>query len=145
MKRDNLAQASAILRRLHHDPTDPDDEFTHREMELIRKQITSDNLAWEADGRWQLFTIPTYRRRLVLAFLLLMGGQNVGILVINNYNVLLYKSLGLDSVSSLAVSAAWVTVPIPFMFLGAYVSDKIGRRWALGKSLGAGLGHHYCD
>jgi len=94
-------------------------------------QIESDNVAWERDGRWQLFTVPTYRKRIVLAFLLLLGGQNVGILVINNYNVLLYKSLGLNATASLAVTASWNTTAVICNFIGAVVADWFGRRKAL--------------
>jgi MFS family permease len=90
-------------------------------------------MIFEIDGRWQLVTKPTYRRRLILAFLLLMGGQNVGIIAINNYNVLLYQSLGLSNAGSLAVSAAWNTVGWIANMIGATVSDKVGRRNALGK------------
>lgn len=68
-----------------------------------------------------------------MAFLLLLGGQNVGIIAINNYNVLLYQTLGLDNKGSLAVTAAWNTVGFLANLIGATISDRIGRRPALGK------------
>jgi MFS family permease len=101
---------------------------------LIHKQIESDQQAWARDGKWQLFTVPTYRRRIVLGFLLLMGGQNIGILVINNFNVLLYKSLGLNGTASLAVAASWNTTALVANFLGAIFADRLGRRVDLGES-----------
>lgn len=96
-------------------------------------QIEADNVAWEQDGRWQLFTTPTYRKRFILAFFLMLGGQNLGILVINNYNVLLYGSLGLGTVGSLAVAAAWNTTAGISNFVGAYFADRLGRRLTLGE------------
>lgn len=101
-------------------------------MELIQRQVERDRIIFDKDGRWQLVTKPTYRKRLILAFLLLLGGQNVGIIAINNYNVLLYQSLGLNNAGSLAVSAAWNTVGLIANIIGAAVSDKLGRRRALG-------------
>jgi hypothetical protein len=105
-----------------------------QELNLIKKQIHSDQLSLERDGRWQLFTKATYRKRLIMAFLLILGGQNVGILAINNYNVILYQTLGLDNKGSLAVTAAWNTVGYISNTIGAAVSDKVGRRTALSLS-----------
>ena len=102
-------------------------------MKQIRDPIEKDRIIFETHGRWQLITKSTDRKRLILAFLLFFGGQNVGIIAINNYNVLLYQSLGLDNAGSLAVSAAWNTVGWIANILGATVSDKIGRRNALGE------------
>jgi hypothetical protein len=62
------------------------------------------------DGRWRLFTKNTIRERLLLAWLLMVGGQNIGPLVINNYNVLLYGSLGLGATTSLILSAVYNSV-----------------------------------
>jgi hypothetical protein len=39
----------------------------------------------------------------------MMGGQNIGVLVINNYNTLLYESLGLSNMQALVVGAAYNT------------------------------------
>ena len=120
---------------MHRNSQDGDETFAEYELEQIQDQIEKDRIIFDTDGRWQLITKPTYRKRLILAFLLFLGGQNVGIIAINNYNVLLYQSLGLDNAGSLAVSAAWNTVGWIANMLGATVSDKIGRRNALGEVL----------
>jgi len=70
-----------ILCRLHRDKSDPEDHFAHRELGLIKKQLEVDRIALLADGKWQIFTKKTYRKRLILALMLLAGGQNVGVLV----------------------------------------------------------------
>jgi hypothetical protein len=70
-----------ILCRLHRDKSDPEDHFAHRELGLIKKQLEVDRVALLTDGKWQIFTKKTYRKRLILAFMLLAGGQNVGVLV----------------------------------------------------------------
>jgi hypothetical protein len=84
-----------ILCGLHHNANDPEDHFAHRELKLIKKQLEAGHAAIETDDRWQLFTKKSYRKRLILASMILAGGQNVGILIVNNYNTLLYQSLNL--------------------------------------------------
>lgn len=122
-------EALRVLRRLHDN--DSEDTFAHREVTLIQQQQAAELIEYERDGKWQLFTQPTYRKRLILATLLMMGGQNVGTLVINNFNVLLYQSLGLTNAAALVVSAAWNTTCVIANFAGAYFSDRLGRRTAL--------------
>ncbi|PMD29230.1 general substrate transporter [Hyaloscypha variabilis F] len=125
------AKALEILCKLHHDPADIEDHFAHRELRLIKSQLEVNHQLITELGQWQLFTIPTYRRRSILGFVLMMGGQNIGVLVINNYNTLLYESLGLSNMQSLAVSAAYNTWAAFANMGGATVSDRLGRRKAL--------------
>ena len=121
-------EALQILCRLHRDPSDPEDSFAHRELNLIRKQILEDNKALREGGRWQIFTEKTYLRRLILSCMIVIGTQNTGILVINNYNALLYQSLGLTNSEALIVSAAYNTWGMLGNFHGATMSDRFGRR-----------------
>lgn len=124
-------KALDILCKLHHDPADIEDQFAHRELRLIKSQLEVDLTLITEHGQWQLFTIPTYRRRSILGFVLMMGGQNIGVLVINNYNTLLYESLGLSNMQSLVVGAAYNTWAAFANIAGATVSDRLGRRKAL--------------
>ncbi|KUJ12987.1 major facilitator superfamily transporter sugar [Mollisia scopiformis] len=124
-------KALDILCKLHHDPADPEDHFAHQELRFIKSQLEVDFALITEHGQWQLFTIPTYRRRSILGFVLMMGGQNIGVLVINNYNTLLYQSLGLSNTQALVVSAAYNTWAAFANMGGATVSDRLGRRKAL--------------
>ncbi|KAJ9638583.1 hypothetical protein H2204_004354 [Knufia peltigerae] len=127
----NAGYALAAWIGLHHDKHDPEDHFAHRELGLIRKQLEADRVALLTDGKWQLFTKQTYRKRFILALMLLVGGQNVGVLVINNYNTLLYQSLGLSNSEALIVGAGYNTWAMIANFAGAMFSDRLGRRKAL--------------
>jgi hypothetical protein len=126
-------QALMILCRLHHDPSDVEDTFAHHELDLVVQKTEADRAAKISGGRWQLLTKKTYRTRFILALMLATGGQNCGILVINNYNVLLYQSLGLTGSMSLMIAAVWSTVAMIANAVGAWTSDRTGRRPALGK------------
>ncbi|KAE8441595.1 hypothetical protein EG329_004644 [Mollisiaceae sp. DMI_Dod_QoI] len=124
-------KALQILCKLHHDPEDIEDHFAHRELRFIKSQLEVDLTLITEHGPWQLFTMPTYRKRMILGLMLMAGGQNVGVLVINNYNTLLYQSLGLSTMQALAVGAAYNTWAAFANLGGAVVSDRLGRRKAL--------------
>ena len=134
VSRDQDDKALATLCRLHHDANDPSDRFARRELGLIKMQLDVDSTAIAMDGRWQLFTKPTYRRRMILAAMILAGGQNTGVLVINNYNTLLYDSLGLTASQALIVGASYNTWAMIANFAGATVSDRLGRRKIMRKA-----------
>ncbi|CAK7223967.1 hypothetical protein SEUCBS140593_005414 [Sporothrix eucalyptigena] len=131
VQHDRNDEALAILCKLHHDRTDAEDQFAKRELLLIQNQLDLDRQTIENGGRWQLFTMKTYRKRIILALAILAGGQDIGGLVINNYSVLLYETLGLSNAMALLLGAVYVTVGMCCNFGGAFISDKIGRRVAL--------------
>ncbi|KEF53969.1 uncharacterized protein A1O9_09764 [Exophiala aquamarina CBS 119918] len=122
------AEALRVLGRLHHDRNDAEDTFAAQEVALIRRQINEDTRALREGGRWQILTMKTYRIRLILSCMIVIGTQNTGILVINSYNTLLYQSLGLSNTESLIVSAAYNTWGMIANFMGAPISDRMGRR-----------------
>lgn len=126
-------EALEILCRLHHDPSDPQDTFAHQELLLIRNQIADDNKQQKTGGRWQIVTEKTYRKRLIVALMTTVGSQNTGILVINNFNALLYASLGLNNWQALLLSAGYNTWAMIANFFGATISDRFGRRRLLCK------------
>lgn len=67
--------------------------------------------------------------------MVMAGGQNTGVLVINNYNTLLFDSLGLTASQALIVGATYNTWAMIANFSGAFVSDRLGRRKIMRMSL----------
>ncbi|OQU97186.1 hypothetical protein CLAIMM_03160 [Cladophialophora immunda] len=131
VQHDNPEKALSILIRLHHDPKDPTDAFAHRELQLIQQRCEAEKIIIATDGPWRLFNKKANRQRLLLAWLIMVGGQNIGPLVINNYNVLLYNSLGLGATDSLLLSAGYNTLGLVIACIGGLISDRLGRRRAL--------------
>ncbi|KAK9357390.1 general substrate transporter [Lipomyces starkeyi] len=86
--------------------------------------------AWEDTEVTQLkelFVHPPYARRLFLASVIQMGTQLVGGGVINYYQTIIYKSLGITGYQVLLIAAAYGTVgPIATAISAANV-DKWGR------------------
>lgn len=70
----------------------------------------------------------------MLACMIMAGGQNIGPLVINNYNVLLYNSLGLGATKSLLLSVIYNNVGLVMALVGGLISDRLGRRESISKS-----------
>lgn len=131
-------EALDVLIRLHRDPADPSNTFARRELQLIETRWQTETTMIARDGRWRLFKKPN-RQRLILATMVIVGGQNIGPLVINNYNVRLYGSLGLDATKSLLLSAVYNTVSFCFACVASVISDRLGRRKAMRKTAGTTL------
>lgn len=78
-------------------------------------------------GYRQLFSGAANRKRLALGFFTVFGGQCTGTLVINNYGVSLYSSLGYEAPTTLAFAAGWATVAIAGNAITAVLVDRVGR------------------
>lgn len=133
VQRDCHQQALEVLIRLHRDPSDPSNTFANQELQLIVERCQAEKDIIRTDGRWRLFTKKANRRKLLLAWLVMVGGQNIGPLVINNYNVLLYGSLGLGATRSLLLSAVYNSVGLIIACIGGAIADRLGRRKCLSK------------
>ena len=84
-----------IVRRLHHDPKDPDDSYAVREYHQILQQHEIDrkfNVSW-----YELFAKPSYRRRMIIGFIVLFGAQTTGTTVIASTCCLHYYSVHDDN------------------------------------------------
>jgi MFS family permease len=122
-------EAFKILCDLHNDSTNADQHMTARkELLQITEQCALDRQMEERLGKWALLTQPTYRKRLFCGMLTFFLAQSTGVLVINNYQVLLYNGLGLHDDMPLLLYALYVTVAALMNVLSAFIIDKVGRR-----------------
>ncbi|CAK7234719.1 hypothetical protein SBRCBS47491_009044 [Sporothrix bragantina] len=131
VQKDCQEKALEILIRLHRDARDPENTFAHQELQLIVQKAASEKEIVQRDGRWRMFTNKDNRKKLILGCMVMIGGQNIGPLVINNYNVLLYNSLGLGATTSLLLSAVYNTIGLAIAMIGGAIADRMGRRKAL--------------
>lgn len=87
-----VAEAEAIVMRLHSTKGDPEQSFAREEFYQMAKQTEVDRTL---DPGWvAMFTKKGYRRRTAIAMGFAFIGQSTGVLVINNYGPTLYKTLG---------------------------------------------------
>lgn len=126
---DRSEEAFKILCDLHHDRLNDEQHMTARkELLQITEQCATDKTMDERLGRWALITQPSYRKRLLCGMLTFFLAQSTGVLVINNYQVLLYNGLGLYDEMPLLLYALYVTVAASMNIVSAFIIDKVGRR-----------------
>ena len=128
---DKHQEALEVLTRLHRSPDDPDNTFAQQELTMIADRWREETEIARVEGRWRLFTNKANRKAVFLGWLVMVGGQNIGPLVINNYNVRLYGSLGLGSTTSLLLSAVYNTIGLVIACIGGIIADRLGRRKCL--------------
>ena len=133
-------EALEILRKLHHDETSPSQSTPHsvkptpelipfykREFNQISAQI---RLEQETPhfGIIAILKRPSYRRRLFIIVFFFAFQQLTAIIPLQNYQVILYSSLGLSGKIPLIMVGVWGTLGVIFSCGGAYFFDKLGRR-----------------
>ncbi|CRL29315.1 Sugar/inositol transporter [Penicillium camemberti] len=97
------------------------------ELSQIRAQLVADREIAQSAGRWALVTKPSYRKRLIAGCITQFLSQSTGVLVINNYQVMLYNSLGLYESLPLLLYAAYLTWAAGMNYISALIIDRVGR------------------
>ncbi|KAF2027049.1 MFS sugar transporter-like protein [Setomelanomma holmii] len=123
---DRAEEALKVLKKLHYDGTN--DEWIQTEFQEIKLTIDAER-AITAPGWRVMFTVPTWRTRLMHATLIQMFGQMTGINVIGYYSTILYRNLGITGSRNLLVTSIYNVVgPIFNFFFIVFFLDKVGRR-----------------
>ncbi|KAL4866582.1 general substrate transporter [Aspergillus spectabilis] len=88
-------EAWEVVRTIHRDPRDPEDEAARAEYTQIVRQIEFDKeLGY---GYLKMFTRPSWRRRTFLAMFLMFAVQSTGVLGITNFLILIFGNLGMEN------------------------------------------------
>ncbi|KAK3715410.1 hypothetical protein LTR37_007138 [Vermiconidia calcicola] len=128
MMQNRFEEAHDILIKLHRDKTDPHDTTARQEFYQMKKQVEMDRQIKSTTSKFELFKTPPNRRRALVGFLLMWNNQFTGVLIIANYGVILYVSLGMTGYMPLLLSSLWVTSTFPGNILCAFFVEKVGRR-----------------
>ncbi|KAK4693657.1 hypothetical protein P7C71_g3784, partial [Lecanoromycetidae sp. Uapishka_2] len=121
-----LDKAWDILQKIHHDPTDAQDLAAHAEYVQIEKQVAFDKET--SSGYVQMFTIPSWRKRTLLAILVIFAVQSAGINGVTTYLIIEAEATGLTGSMPLLIYSIYVVVAVSVNFLNAAFLDKIGRK-----------------
>lgn len=138
-----------VVLRLHGVGNDASSEtvsFAKQEFYQMRVQAAADSHMAAIETVWTLFRKPSYRKRMICAFLTMFGSESTGILVVyssppfpsslkkknrlivtTDYSVLLYQGLGFKGSVPLLLAAAYVTVACVGNYINSLVIDRIGR------------------
>ena len=123
---DRKDEAFEILRKLHHDPADSLNLAAKAEFIQIDKQVAFD--IQTKHGYKEMIMIPSFRKRTLLAILLIFAVQATGGVGITAYLPLEAAAVGLKGHLILLIYSVYVVVAVSFNFLNALLIDKIGRR-----------------
>lgn len=129
ISRERSDEALKIVQRLHRDETDPDDVFAFREYQQMKTQYEIDranSVSWK-----EMFTRPSYRKRIIIGAIVMFGSQTTGTTVIANYGPELYSALGYGTTKQLLFSGCYATLALCGNFFNAFTIDYIGRVNAL--------------
>lgn len=118
-------EALLTLQRMHKTGSN-DDTFYLREYNQIKAQIELERR--EKVGVKTLFTRPSYRHRLYIILIWVVGQQTTGVIPLQNYQVIVYASLGLTGKMPLILVGVWGTVGVLCNIPGAWWFDSLGRR-----------------
>ncbi len=81
ISQDRHDDAMRVLTRLHRSKGDPDNTFAHKEYLQIKEQHDEDEVnqvTWA-----QMFTVPSYRKRTVVAAFVMFASQLTATLVVS--------------------------------------------------------------
>lgn len=125
--KNRLDEARTVLERLHASSEDPENTFATAEFDQIVSQIELErrkyserhngNTTTEASKTFfgdlkELFTHAPFRKRAFLGFTLMFGAQCTGVLVINNYQIILFPALGISPGLSLGLYSVYLAIAL---------------------------------
>ncbi|KAH8697513.1 general substrate transporter [Talaromyces proteolyticus] len=120
------AEALEVLRKIHHDPNDPEDRAARAEYTQIMRQTAHDRE--EETGYIKMFTKPSWRKRTLLAMFIQFAAQSTGVLAIANFLILIFGTLGMTGAMPLILYGVFATVGNISLLISLFVVDRIGRR-----------------
>ena len=124
VEHERYEEAQAVLRKLHGNGQNH--EFLDLEFREIRDTIVAEKSV--AVRSWkEIFSRPSWRRRLALGMGVQAFGQLSGINVINYYGPEIYALLGIDTGTSLKIIGISGSLSIIYCVIGLYLLDKVGR------------------
>jgi MFS family permease len=128
IEKDREDQAIAVLRKFSADNDgNTDEELLFARYQDIRAQIKDEQQAAQHSSKWHLFTKPSLRKRLVCGVFTQFILQFTGVLVINNYQVLLYNTMGLYNSLPLLLYAVYLSWAAGMNYISSLIIDKVGR------------------
>ncbi|KAH7385482.1 sugar carrier protein A [Phaeosphaeria sp. MPI-PUGE-AT-0046c] len=123
---DRTDEALVVLKKLHYNGSN--DDWIQSEFNEIRLTIEAERLI-TAPGWRIMFTVPTWRTRLMHATLVQFFGQMTGINVIGYYSTILYRNLGIVGDRNLLVTSIYNVVgPIFNLVFIVFILDRVGRK-----------------
>ncbi|KAH8702278.1 general substrate transporter [Talaromyces proteolyticus] len=126
LMRGKTDQAWSVIKSIHQDPNDPDDEYARREFYQMSQQATFDRTV---NSSWlQMFKRPSYRKRTLFVICLMLLSQSTAELVVNQYEPTFYSKLGFGTLDRLILQSGRNSLAFVGNLGGSFIMDRFGRR-----------------
>ncbi|KAH6980636.1 hypothetical protein BKA56DRAFT_550355 [Ilyonectria sp. MPI-CAGE-AT-0026] len=120
-----LDEGLQVLKKLHSNKNDTTHDLASDEFTEIKRQIELDR---EHELSWiDLWKKPNTRKRLLCGFLAIAIAQSSGVLVINNYQIVLYQGLGITGWRALLLLSVYTSWACFMNWVNAMLLDRLGR------------------
>lgn len=84
------------------------------------------NSSWSS-----LVKVKSYRKRLLLGLLIMIGGQSTGTVVVANCGPIIYGALGFSSEKQILINACYISTAVLWNYVSALLIDRVGRKTLL--------------
>ncbi|KAK4184889.1 high-affinity glucose transporter [Podospora australis] len=126
METDREEEAMVVLRKLHFDGTNED--WIEKEFHDIKTTIAAEK-AITVPGWRVMFTVPSWRTRLMHGVAVQVFTQFTGINVIGYFQVSMYEALGITGNRALLVAGIYNCLgPLANLVFIVFLIDRVGRR-----------------
>ncbi|KAJ5465930.1 general substrate transporter [Penicillium desertorum] len=120
-------EALKTLCKLHDIRDNDETTLAQHEYQLISAQVHADGQDLDGFGWKAAFAKKSFRKRLLIGFFVQCIAQSTGVLVVNNYQILLYNGLGLKDSLPLNLYACYNTWAAFMNFVNSLMLDRWGR------------------
>ena len=128
MMQNRFDEAHEVLKRLHRTKADTHDTLARKEFVQMKRQVEADRETKATTSRFEIFKTAANRRRALVGFVLMWNNQFTGVLIIANYGIILYVTLGMTGSIPLLLTSLWVTSTFPGNIFCAFYVERFGRR-----------------
>ncbi|KAK5169845.1 uncharacterized protein LTR77_005823 [Saxophila tyrrhenica] len=132
LRQDKSDEAKRVVVHVNaskHDASDDTSEQSaaSQEFEMMEEQYEAEKRS-TSHRRFEIIRTPGNIRRLFITTTLFLGNQFLGIYVLSNYSVIIYRRLGLTNHDPLLLNACWTILCVIGNCVNAAIIDKVGRR-----------------
>jgi MFS family permease len=129
MSQGRYEEAEATLERLHGTKGSDEHRLDEAKKEFlqIRSQMALDQEIVQT-GFFELVRTPSNRKRVLVSVLLMAGNMFTGILMLSNYGIVIFSSLGMTGAQPIILLAGVTSLGLPGNLLSAFIVDRVGRR-----------------
>lgn len=128
MQQGRYEEAHDVLKRLHAQKGEEVHAQAEKEFYQLKRQVEYDREVQQNISTFEVIKTPSNRKRCLVAIIMMFFNMFTGVLLIANYAVIIFTSLGLGGSTPLLLLSLWVSLSLFGNIFTALFIDKWGRR-----------------